>query len=71
MKENIINNTITLKELRASKLKEMKEQLKDRRLYIVAEVTGLSYPTIKKIADGVQGKYDENTIDKLSDYLNK
>jgi len=49
-------------------IEEVRDALKDRRLVVVASETGLSYPTVKAIADGKGGpKYE--TVKLLSDYL--
>lgn len=50
-------------------LEEIKEQLQDKRLYVVARATKLSYPTVKKLADGKPENYTYNTIFKLTKYL--
>jgi len=49
-------------------LRQVQEGLKDRRLTVVAEETGLSYPTVKKVADGSH-LVTLQTLKKLSDYL--
>lgn len=50
-------------------LEEIKEALVDKRLYKVAEATGLSYPTLKKMADGEQANYTLATIHAVSLYI--
>ena len=45
--------------------------LKDKRLYVVSKATGLSFPTLKKMADGKKENYTYNTIKAISDYLRK
>ena len=50
-------------------LEEIKEALADKRLYKVAEATGLSYPTLKKMADGEQANYTLATIYAVSAYI--
>lgn len=50
-------------------LEEIQNQLQDKRLYVVAKVTKLSYPTVKKLADGKLANYTYNTIFKVSKYL--
>lgn len=52
-------------------LEEIQERLKDKRLYIVAKITGLSFPTLKKLADGKKENYTYNTIKTVSNYLKK
>lgn len=50
-------------------LQELRERLKDRRLYVVAEKTGLSYQGILNIFNGVTKRPSPHTIDKLREYL--
>ncbi len=50
-------------------LEQIKEGLADKRLYKVAEITGLSYPTLKKLADGQNSNYTMSTIKSVSDYI--
>lgn len=50
-------------------LNKITEALQDKRLYVIARKLDLSYPTIKKIADGKDKNYSYNTIKKLSEYL--
>lgn len=50
-------------------LDEIKWRLKDVRLYAVAEETGLSYPTIKKMADGNSDAFALSSIKVISEYL--
>lgn len=50
-------------------LSDIKKGLSDRRLYKVAEVTGLSYPTLKKLANGDGSTCNMSTIQTVSDYL--
>lgn len=52
------------------KLEEIAERLKDRRLYRVAEVTGLSYQTIRTIVNGTNKNPTIETVQLLEDYLN-
>lgn len=51
-------------------LEQIKEGLADRRLYKVSEVTGLSYPTLKKLANGDDCNYTMHTIRVVSSYIN-
>ena len=49
-------------------IEQVRDALKDRRIGVVADACGLSYPTVKAIADGETGaKYE--TVKVLSDYL--
>lgn len=50
-------------------LSEIKANLADKRLYKVAELTGLSYPTLKKLANGDGSTCNMSTIQTVSDYL--
>ena len=50
-------------------LEKIKELLKDKRLYVVAAATNLSYPTLKKLADGKDENYHYETLLTVSDYL--
>lgn len=50
-------------------MEEIKEKLKDRTLTKVAEATGLSYPTVWKIANEANERTEYNTVKKISDYL--
>ena len=50
-------------------IKEIADALKDRKLYHVANATGLSYPTVKKFADGKDENYTLDTIKKISEYI--
>lgn len=50
-------------------LDEIKERLKDERLLFVADATGLSYPTINKLAKGEVDNYELKTIQAISEYL--
>ncbi len=51
-------------------LHKIRELLRDRRLTVVAESCGLSYPTVKHVADGGEN-VTLATITKLSEYLSK
>lgn len=48
---------------------QIKEGLKDKRLHVVAESTGLSYPTLKKLADGEGANHTIETLQKVSQYI--
>jgi len=52
-------------------LPEIRRILKDRRLYVISQSTGLSFPTLKKLADGEKDNFAYNTIKVISDYLKK
>lgn len=48
---------------------QIQDALKDKRLYMVAKATGLSYPTIKKLADGKELNYTVDTLKAISKYV--
>ncbi len=48
---------------------EVARRLEDRNLTKVSEKTGLSYPTVLKVAKRLDGDVMYETIKKLSDYL--
>lgn len=50
-------------------LEQIKINLADKRLYKVAEITGLSYPTLKKMADGEDANYTMATVQAVSQYI--
>ncbi len=50
-------------------LKEIKDGLKDERLLLVADATGLSYPTVNKLATGEVSNYSYATVVTISEYL--
>jgi len=52
-------------------LEDIQRLLKDKRLYVVSNETGLSFPTIKKMADGKKENFTYKTIKAISDYLKK
>lgn len=52
-------------------LSEIKANLADKRLYKVAELTGLSYPTLKKLANGDDCNYTMSTMKAVSAYISK
>jgi len=52
-----------------NELSEIKSALKDRRLCIIAEKTGLHVNTIASIRDGKNTNPTLETLQKLADYL--
>jgi DNA-binding Xre family transcriptional regulator len=52
-------------------LEDIQLLLKDKRLYVVSKATGLSFPTLKKMADGKKENFTYKTIKAISDYLKK
>ena len=51
-------------------LDEIKSQLQNEKLLIVAGETGLSYPTVNKLAAGETNNYSLDTLRRVSIYLN-
>ena len=52
-------------------LEDIQSLLKDKRLYVVSKATGLSFPTLKKMADGKKENFTYKTIKAVSDYFKK
>lgn len=50
-------------------LDEIRDRLKDKRLYAVAKGAGVCYPTLRKITDRTTENFQLKTIKKISDYL--
>ncbi len=50
-------------------LDEIQYGLQGERLLLVADATGLSYPTINKLATGEVTNYSLDTIIRVSQYL--
>ena len=50
-------------------IEEIKTRLKDRTLTKVSEATGLSYPTVWKLANESNVRTEYATVKKISDYL--
>jgi len=50
-------------------LEKIKEGLADKRLYVVAEKTGVSYPTLKNLAEGNELNYTIDTLKAVTRYL--
>lgn len=50
-------------------LEQIKRALEDRRLNKVAKATGLSYPTLKKLAKGEKTNYTLDTLRAISKYI--
>lgn len=57
------------KNVKLLNLEQMRNGLKDKKLYMVAEITGLSYPTLKKLLDGKDNNPTYETIVVVSRYL--
>lgn len=68
---NLIMSTDMSKEdeIQILSLRQIEIGLKDKKLYSVSDATELSYPTLKKLADGVKGNYTLDTLQKVSKYL--
>lgn len=52
-------------------LKKIQNGLKDKKLRVVGKAIGLSYPTLKKLADGTESNPRLETMTVILDYLNK
>jgi hypothetical protein len=50
-------------------LREIRRRLKDRRIYVISEATGLHHQTIAAIRDGRHKDPRHDTVLKLSDYF--
>ena len=50
-------------------IQEIRERLKDRRLDIVSDKSGVSVSTIQRIRDGITTNPGVETAARLSDYL--
>lgn len=50
-------------------IEEVSRRLEDRNLKKVSLSTGISYPTVWKIANGQAGNVGYETVRKLSEYL--
>ena len=48
---------------------QLMKGLKDRQLYKVSKATNISYPTLKRIADGSEGNYQMHTLYAVSEYV--
>lgn len=45
------------------------KQLSDKKLYTVAKITGLSYPTLKKMADCKDLNYTKGSLKAVTKYI--
>ena len=52
-------------------LEDIQEALKDRKIKMVAEATGLHYNTIKNVRDNQYGNPSYKVMKALSDYLER
>ena len=50
-------------------LKEIQKYLVDKRLYVIAKRVKLSYPTLKKLANGLDYNYTVDTLKAISKYI--
>ena len=50
-------------------LEEIRERLQDRRLRVVADKTGLSYPTVLNVRDNIRSNPTYEVLKKISEYL--
>ena len=50
-------------------LENIQKGLKDKRLYAVKDATGISYPTLKKLYEGIESNYTVATLSTVSKYI--
>lgn len=50
---------------------EVREKLRDRRLTVVADETGLAYDTVRRVAAGKFINISYETVARLSEYLER
>lgn len=51
-------------------LEQIQKYLADKRLYVVSANCGLSYPTLRHLADGDDRDYSMKTLRIISKYIN-
>lgn len=54
-----------------TRVEKIREKLKDRRLYMVAEATGMTYQGLLNIFNGTTKEPKDSTMIKLEAYLNQ
>ena len=47
----------------------IQQGLKDKRLHQIGKEIGVSYPTLKRLADGVEANYTIGTLTVVSNYV--
>lgn len=47
----------------------IQQGLKDKRLHQIGKEIGVSYPTLKRLADGVESNYTIGTLTVVSNYV--
>lgn len=52
-------------------LEEIQERLQDKKLYEVANKTGVSYPTLRRLQKGEKLNYTLRVLKSISEYLQK
>jgi hypothetical protein len=50
-------------------LDEIREAMQDRRLRVLADKTGISYPTLLTVRDNLRANPRHDILKKLSDYF--
>jgi len=50
-------------------LKKIRDALKGQRLLLVADATGLSFPTVNKLATGEVSNYSYDTVKRISQWI--
>ena len=61
MTDHLMNNVLTLGEI--------EYRLRDRRLQVVSALTEISYPILKRLAEGEHDNYHLKTLVTISEYL--
>lgn len=67
--ENVQVEEVKVENAPMMTLDAIKDKLQDRKLYVVSDATGLSYPTLKKLHDGESTNFTLDTIQRVSNYF--
>tara|TARA_R110000803_G_scaffold116981_1_gene185531 strand:- start:4008 stop:4274 length:267 start_codon:yes stop_codon:yes gene_type:complete len=70
-KESTKKGFLMTNDMTVLSLEAIKEGLQGERLLLVADATGISYPTINKLYKGDVENYSYKTVKAVSDYLIK
>jgi transcriptional regulator with XRE-family HTH domain len=54
-----------------TRVEKIREKLRDRRLYMVAEATGMTYQGLLNIVNGRTKEPKDSTMNRLEAYLNR
>lgn len=52
-------------------LEEVRRRLRDRKIYVVSEATGLHFHTLRRLRDGDTKKPSYDTVRRVSEYFHK